>query len=140
MRIIEWTASHAVSVPEVDDEHQEVFLLCGKLQRAAADRAPHSEIQGLLDEVVIHTAKHFAHEEREMRATGYSHYEWHKRQHQTARSRVQGLARRVRQGDSEAANELAAFLSGWLNDHVRLADRMLGAYLRNYQRRQPLTR
>jgi hemerythrin len=44
------------------------------------------------------------------------------------------LERRIRRGDRDAAIELLDFLSTWLTDHIRLADRMLGAFLRNHQR------
>ena len=44
------------------------------------------------------------------------------------------LARRVEAGDAAAAGELLEFLSVWLRDHMSVADRMMGAYLRNYLR------
>jgi len=134
MRIFEWDESHAVYVPAVDEEHRQLFRLCDELQRAMMAGAPSSDVQSIVDHLVIHTAQHFSHEEREMRAAGYPHYAWHHRQHHTARFRIKVLERRIRRGDRDAALELLDFLSGWLNDHVRLADRMLGAYLRNRQR------
>jgi hemerythrin len=69
-----------------------------------------------------------------MRATGYSFYAWHKQQHHTVRSKMTVLEVRIRSGDRDAVCELLAFLHGWLNDHIRVTDRMLGAYLRNRQR------
>ena len=134
MRIFEWNETHAVHVPEVDDEHRQLFRLCDDLQRAMMAGAASSEVQSIVDDLVIHTAKHFSHEEREMRAAGYSLYAWHHRQHHTARFSIRVLERRIRRGDRDAAIELLDFLYGWLNDHIRLADRMLGAYLRNHQR------
>jgi hemerythrin len=134
MRIFEWNEAHAVHVPEVDEEHQQLFRLCDDLQRAMMVGAASSEVQSIVDDLVIHTAQHLSHEEREMRAAGYPLYAWHRRQHHTARSRIRVLERRMRRGDRDAALELLDFLSGWLNDHIRLADRMLGAYLRNHQR------
>jgi hemerythrin len=134
MRIFEWTEAHAVHVSEVDDEHQRIFRLCDDLQRALIAGAATVEVQSIVDALIIHTAQHFSHEEREMRAAGYSLYAWHRAQHHTARTRVKALERRIRRGDRDAAIELFEFLHAWLNDHVRLADRMLGAHLRNRQR------
>lgn len=134
MRIFEWSERHAVHIPAVDGEHQQLFRLCDDLQRAMLAGAATGEVQLIVDDLVIHTAQHFAHEERQMRAAGYSLYAWHRSQHHTARLRVRALERRVRRGDRDAAIELITYLSSWLNDHVRLADRMLGAYLRNHQR------
>jgi len=134
MRILEWSEAHAVHVPEIDEEHQQVFRLCGDLQRALMAGTATAGVQSIVDDLVIHAAHHFSHEEREMRTTGYPLYAWHHRQHHTARSRVRLLVRRIRRGDRDAVLELLDFLPAWLNDHIRLADRMLGAYLRNHQR------
>lgn len=134
MRIFEWSAQHAVHVSWVDDEHRQVFRLCDDLQRAMMAGAATTEVQSIVESLVIHAAQHFSHEEREMCAAGYSLYAWHHSQHQTARSRTRLLERRIRRGDRDAVIELLNFLSTWLNDHVRLADRMLGAHLRNHQR------
>jgi hemerythrin-like metal-binding protein len=134
MRIFDWTAAHAVHVPEVDEEHRQIFRLCDDLERAMMAGAPASGVQAIVDDLVIHTAKHLAHEEHEMRAAGYPLYAWHHRQHHTARIRIKALNRRIRRGDREAVLDLLEFLSSWLSNHIRLADRMLGAYLRNCQR------
>ncbi|MGC9947059.1 MAG: bacteriohemerythrin [Bryobacteraceae bacterium] len=134
MRIFEWNESHAVHVPVVDTEHQQLFRLCDDLQRAMMAGAPTPEVQSIVEDLVIHTAHHFSHEEREMRGAGYSLYAWHRRQHYTARTRVRALERRIRRGDRDAALDLLEFLYAWLSDHIRLADRMFGAYLRNHQR------
>jgi hemerythrin len=130
----EWSEHHAVHVPDVDGEHQMLFQLCADLECAVTDGASAGQIQSILDELIAHTAEHFSHEERQMRVSGYSHYAWHQRQHHTARAKVTQFDRRIRRGDREATRELVAFLQGWLNDHIGIADRMLGAYLRNRQR------
>jgi len=134
MRNFEWSESHAVRVPAMDDEHREIFRLCADLQRSIMDGASTTDVLPVVADVVIHTAQHFSHEEREMRAAAYPLYPWHRKQHQTARSRVLSLEKRVRRGDRDAVIELVDFLAAWLHDHVRLADRMLGAYLRNHER------
>src|SRR5260370_33333581 len=78
--------------------------------------------------------EHYRHEERLMRAMHYSSFEWHKRQHNAARKKSKPLPRRTEGGDAAAAEELLTFLSVWLRDHMGVADRMMGAYLRNYLR------
>lgn len=130
----EWTEQHTVFVPEIDDEHQMIFKLCRNLQRAVAGGAPIAQVHSLVSELAVHSLEHFWHEERQMRAAGYSFYAWHKQQHHTARSKMTVLEGRIRRGDRAAARELLVFLQRWLNDHIRLTDRMLGAYLRNRRR------
>jgi len=134
MRNFEWNVALTVDVPTMDEEHQQVLRLCDDLQRAMMAGAPTPDVHSVVDGLVIHVAQHFSHEERDMRRTGYAQYQWHRRQHHAASSKLRVMERRIRRGDRDAAIELLDFLSAWLADHVRLADRMLGAHLRNYQR------
>ena len=78
--------------------------------------------------------EHFRHEERLMRAMHYTAFEWHKSQHDAVRKRAKAVVTRMEKGDSAAARELLNFLAVWLRDHTSVADRMMGAYLRNYLR------
>ena len=39
--------------------------------------------------------------------------------------------KRIRAGQPAAADELLELLAEWLKTHTRVADRMVGAYLRN---------
>jgi hemerythrin len=71
-----------------------------------------------------------------MRATNYPASAWHKGQHNTVRKRVKEFAPRIEGGDGEAAPLLLEFLSGWLRNHIRLADCMMAAHVRNYERAQ----
>ena len=134
MRSLKWSTSHAVFVTEIDDEHKEIFQALSNLQRALAGRAPSPEIQKLTQCLVSCIAGHFAHEERLMRAARYTSLRWHKQAHDHARRRVGEFVLRIGQGDSKAGPELVEYLTSWLNDHTRLADRMMGAFLRNQQR------
>ena len=131
----EWNeATYAVGVPKIDDEHRQIFRLASDLERAIMAGAPASEIQPLVEDLVIHAAKHFSYEERAMRQSRYRLYAWHQQRHNLARARIKALERSIRCGDRDPAIELLDFLFAWLSDHARLADRMLAAHLRNYQR------
>jgi hemerythrin-like metal-binding protein len=127
---------HAVFIPEIDAEHQNIFRLAAELQQAVAGGAPANQAQAILRELIAREEDHFAHEERLMRATHYPGSAWHKKQHDTVRKRVREYAPRMEDGEGEAAFLLLEFLSGWLRDHVRLADCMMAAHVRNYGRDQ----
>ena len=134
MRPLKWSTSHAVFVPEIDDEHKEIFQALSNLEKVLAGRGPTPEIQNLTQRLISSIAGHFAHEERLMRAARYASIRWHKQAHDHARRRVGEFVLRIEQGDSRAGLELVDYLTSWLNDHTRLADRMMGAFLRNQQR------
>jgi hemerythrin len=69
-----------------------------------------------------------------MRAARYGSLRWHKQSHDAAHRRVGQFVQRIEQGDAEAGPELVEYFTSWLHDHTRLADRMMGAFLRNHQR------
>ena len=134
MRSLKWSTSHAVFVTEIDDEHKEIFQALSNLQKVLAGGGPSPEIHKLTQRLISCIAGHFAHEERLMRAARYASLRWHKQAHDHARRRVGEFVLRIEQGDSKAGLELVEYLTSWLNDHTRLADRMMGAFLRNQQR------
>jgi hemerythrin len=134
MRSLKWSTSHAVFVAEIDDEHKEIFHALSNLQKVLAGRGSTPEIQSLTQRLISSIAGHFAHEERLMRAARYTSLRWHKQAHDHARRRVGQFVLRIEQKDSKAGPDLVEYLTSWLNDHTRLADRMMGAFLRNQQR------
>ena len=94
---------------------------------------PLAEIQKLTQRLISSIAGHFAHEERLMRAARYASIRWHKQAHDHAGRRV-GNSSPHRKRGFHGRPELVEYLTSWLNDHTRLADRMMGAFLRNQQR------
>jgi len=134
MRAIKWTTSNAVFVTEIDDEHKEIFDAVLDLQNVIAGPAPWPELSKVAQRLVSSIDEHFSHEERLMRAARYDLLRWHKRSHDGARKRVAQVLTRIEQGDAKAARELVEYLTGWLHAHTALADRMMGAFLRNHRR------
>jgi hemerythrin-like metal-binding protein len=77
---------------------------------------------------------HFTHEERMMRTARYPLLNWHTRQHDAARNSAQAALARIEAGDRQAVEDLLNFFSGWLKDHMAVADRMMAASLRAFAR------
>jgi len=136
VRLFKWNKMHAVFIPEIDAEHKNIYRLAEELSQAVAGGVPADQARAILRELIASGEDHFAHEERLMRATNYPASAWHKGQHDTVRKRMKEFAPRIEGGDGEAAPLLLEFLSGWLRDHVRLADCMMAAHVRNYERAQ----
>src|SRR3954451_6797922 len=122
MLTMEWSATHAVYVTEVDDEHREIFEALSALQQSLSTGGPRSGIGKQAQALAAHVDGHFAHEERLMRAARYGSFRWHKRLHDIARKRVTLFMRRLKEGDADAGLELIDYLTSWLHDHTRLAD------------------
>jgi hemerythrin len=134
MRSLKWNSSHAVFVTEIDDDHRQIFDAVAQFQAALCGSASASKLNDLTERLAVRIEDHFAHEERLMRAARCGLLSWHKRCHDAARKRVARLIQRIGRGDPEAGAALVKYLSEWLQNHTRLPDKMLGAFLRNQRR------
>lgn len=133
MRNFRWSENNEVFLPQVDAEHRDLFRIADEMQQAIAAEAA-AEVKGRLDALAAHAEDHFSHEEWLMQSVKYPSYAWHRQQHNTARKRLKLLAPLVASGEAEAAELLLEFLEGWLQDHTTVTDRMMAAYVRNYER------
>jgi hemerythrin len=134
MLSFKWSKAHAVYLPEIDAEHRNIFRMAEELQKAATAGADSERVLTLLRGVLTATEAHFNREERLMRSLQYPLYTWHKQQHDTVRKRSREVLKKFEAGEVGALEMLMGFLAGWLRDHTSVADRMMGAYLRNYER------
>ena len=134
MQPFKWNKKHEVFVPELDAEHRNLFRTVEELRVAVAAGGGGEHVQALLAALVAGAEDHFRHEERLMRSAHYPSFDWHKRQHDTARKRLKEFSAKIEAGDSAAFPAMVEFLVHWLTDHAGLTDRMMGAYIRNHRR------
>ena len=131
MQCLEWSADrNAVSVPEIDEDHQAIFQLGSSLYQSLAGGALLNAVEAGLRELIDHTMSHFAREERMMRSRRYPMYAWHKGQHDTVRGKLGELEKSIQNGDREAVLPALDYLTAWLQTHTAVSDRMMGAFLR----------
>lgn len=134
MSRLTWSEENAIHVPEVDAEHRSLYLLAADLKKALANGAGAEETDSKVRALLAEVEDHFAHEERMMREAKYAMFDWHKGLHGTLRKRAALYAGRIHAGDRKAGSELLDFASRWLKDHMAVADKMMGAALRNHRR------
>lgn len=121
-------------LPEIDAEHRAIYQAAGDLQHAIEAGAPLERLLEMVHAVAATVEDHFTHEERLMQSARYGSYAWHRQQHDGARRRVAQFIGEIEAGAPGSAALLVEYLSGWLRSHTSVADRMMGAYLRNYSR------
>ena len=134
MRHIAWSPENEVFIAQFDAEHRDLYEIAGELERCIEAQAPDAERGKHLDTLATHIEEHFQHEEWLMQSVHYPSYGWHRQQHDSARRRLRLFVPLVEAGDEEAAEAFFEFLGGWLNDHTGVADRMMAAFVRNYER------
>jgi hemerythrin-like metal-binding protein len=131
---LEWNADrNAVAVPEMDEQHQAIFELGNSLYRALRGGALLSAVEPGIRELVAQTRGDFAREERMMRSKRYPAYAWHKGQHDTVRARLAEVEKSLANGNREVVLAAWDYLTAWLQTHMAVSDRMMGAFLRTQE-------
>jgi len=132
MSLFKWSSDYSVYLPEIDAEHRAIYRLAHEFHQALLAGTDAETLRVMATNLLEAEEQHFRHEERLMKAMHYQGAVWHKKQHDTARRKSREVARRLEAGEPTAAADTLKFLSQWLNDHITVADRMMGASLRNY--------
>jgi hemerythrin len=126
-----WESSNEVFVPEIDAEHQALFRMIDELRRMIKAGGDPAGIKAGIRALRSEMEAHFGHEERMMSDSVFWGASWHKSQHGTARKRLRNASRADEKGDTVKAERELKALGSWLNDHSAIADRIMGAFLRN---------
>ena len=129
-----WSPDNEVFLAQIDAEHRGLFQIADGLEHALAAKAPPEETREHLRALAAHIEEHFSHEEWLMQSVRYPSLGWHRHQHDAARRRLKLFIPLIEQGNAEAADAFLEFLAGWLHDHTSLTDRMMAAFVRNYER------
>ena len=139
MRRFNWGKENEVFLAQIDAEHREIFRIAGGLEHAVAKSAPADELRIQLRRLAGAAEDHLSHEEWLMQSVSYPSYGWHKQQHDTLRRRLKLFIPLIESGDAEATELFLEFLAGWMHDHTSVTDRMMGAFVRNFERTHPIS-
>jgi hemerythrin-like metal-binding protein len=127
--MFEWSADYAMGIPQVDGEHQQLFVLAERLHRAMLEGNGKAILVDLLARLVDYTCYHFAHEEQLMERIQYPGYRQHQQEHRVLRSRVREMQDRAASGEMTMTIDVAQFLMEWLKSHIITIDRRIGNYM-----------
>lgn len=122
MSTYEWRPEMSVGEPDIDAEHQELFRLLHRLEKADVAEAVLSDIITHLE----HYARdHFAHEEALMRRVAYPGYDEHVKRHRLFTEWLNAVKmsyERSVESAFEIGETVNDFLGRWLVEHVQTED------------------
>ena len=123
MALMTWTeAQYGTKVGFADDEHKDIFSLLNKLYDDATGGADRSQIGSSLDALITCVVDHFAHEEKEMEAKGFSDLGSHKVEHDKLIATCAGLQKQFHAGEADVTDEVGQMVKGWLDNHIPTYD------------------
>lgn len=128
-----WSNDLATGVPEIDDQHKEIFNRFDRLFAACSEGRGKDEVLQLIVFLDDYIKEHFTAEEKLQIRNAYPDYASHKAQHTRFIAEVHRLAAAFR--DEGATLPLVIMtnktLSSWLVQHISKIDMEFAAYLRS---------
>lgn len=128
---VEWREDFRVGVEEIDEQHQRLFAMLDRLDRAVAGGEAPDDLVVIVDGLIAYLKEHFGCEENLLG----SHPRWpeHHRLHwQFTEQTLRFLRDFQRASDADClrlATEIRDFLGHWLQDHILQTDRRFFAEL-----------
>lgn len=116
----------SVGIPEIDEEHQQLFRCLDAINAALHSAYSFSAAYQALETLSEYTRTHFRVEECLMRIMRYPGFERHQAQHQSFVAELDSLREKMLRYD--AAPDVARFLTDWLLNHIKIADTEYAGY------------
>ena len=119
-----WHDDLRLGFTPMDDTHEEFLRLVDALLAA-----PDAGVAQALAAVFAHSREHFALEERWMAETDFPARDCHADEHAAVLASMEGVTRRVAEGDVETARSLARALVDWFPGHADYLDSALAHWM-----------
>jgi hemerythrin len=129
---IEWTEDLAVGSTIIDDQHKELYQRINQLLEACTQSKGREVVGETIDFLEDYVITHFGQEEEYMQKYNYPDYPTHKGYHTEFIKNFMELKARF-ETDGPGTHIVIMtnrVVVGWLNNHIRNVDKLLGAYLK----------
>ena len=113
-----WLKPSGVDGEIIDEGHQLLVELTGRLIFALSLNVPRENLSDILQEMIDALKDHFQKEEEIMEKAKYPNFKDHKGQHVTVLSEISRIGAMVRAGKEPVAQALSAYLQDRLMTHL----------------------
>lgn len=129
-----WNNDYDTGVEDIDDQHR---ILVNTINEAQEKLDADSSLQALEDitkDLLSYALYHFETEEEMMQEHNYKghsqeEYEAHMKQHRDFSAQVVAVRESIKAGNPMPKDDLIAFLTNWLINHINKTDKKLAAFL-----------
>jgi len=129
--MFEWRSEYSVQMPDIDAQHQRLFVLAAELHRALVEGKPKPALERMLTSLVDHANLHFAYEERMMRKHLYPEADAHALGHDQLRARMLDLQQGFHIAEKTPSFEVLLFMKNWLEHHITGSDHQYSVFIRS---------
>jgi hemerythrin len=124
---MDWKAEYSVGIPEIDEQHQQLFDCIDRLESAKDDQQRDLAVYYVMDELKDYVRVHFSVEEIIMRLFDYPGLAAHAAEHRAFAERLEKLEQS--ELDKEAHAEVGKFLRQWLVNHIMITDKKYAEFV-----------
>lgn len=131
---MEWMKSSLIlDIPEIDNQHRELFVRVDKLLEAMKKGVGCEEVIPLIKFLEDYVIEHFSTEHRLMEQSGYPERREHDREHQEFIKKYRQAKLSFQQSGSCSAwvIQFQHLLRIWIKEHIARQDLKLGQFLKN---------
>ncbi|MBM4329112.1 MAG: bacteriohemerythrin [Deltaproteobacteria bacterium] len=128
---IPWLPDYEVGVPQIDEQHRELFRMFNELMDATWDGKGKEHAKASLAFLADYVVKHFAMEESLMQRHDYSGYAAHKKIHDDFSKEVGYFIEEYhsKEINTDLLVQMVLKVGQWTRDHIRSMDLELGRLL-----------
>ena len=119
--VVQWDARYALGLPEIDEQHQELFNIINDVWRVQVLNSGSEALDAIIARLERYTQQHFSAEEALMSAENYPQLAAHCAAHRQFIERVARERKTVRERGAVSL-DLLHFLRDWLLRHIRESD------------------
>lgn len=129
---IEWQDDLVLGIPEIDEQHQEMFRRFAAFSDACQEEQGREQLMELLSFMQLYAQNHFASEERLMAEYAYPGADEQKLHHAQFKRDLEEFAEKVSAGGptQELALSVKGKLIRWLIQHIRELDRQMVEFVK----------
>jgi hemerythrin len=132
-RII-WSSDYDTGVEEIDDQHRILVNTINEANEKLQSDSSLGVLESITKDLLSYALYHFETEEELMQEHDYKsysveQYEAHMKQHRDFSAQVVAVRETIKAGNPMPKEELIAFLTNWLINHINKTDKKLAAFL-----------
>lgn len=133
MAFMEWSDHYSVQVPQIDEQHEQLFVLVNVLYDSIVEGAEQNSLGDILDKLISYTVYHFETEEALFKTYDYPLYEEHKHEHDELTRQVLDLQEQFNNKVVTITYEVMDFVSNWLKEHTTGSDLKFATFMKKHQ-------
>jgi hemerythrin len=124
---MDWKAEYSIGIPEIDEQHKQLFACIDRLDTAATDEDRNLAVYYVMEELKDYVRIHFAVEEIVMRLFDYPGLEAHAAEHREFAAQLEAFEKSELKAHVHA--EASQYLRKWLLHHIQGTDKRYAAHL-----------